>query len=61
MRSMGAASLCWRCLKDSRIILRARLRTWALPIRRLVMTPSREVAPDSVSRQLAIKQPLTLL
>jgi hypothetical protein len=55
--STGCASSSWCCRKLSRNNRRARLRTTAPPIRRLVTTPNRGVAPSGNECQLAIRQP----
>ncbi len=56
-RSTGCAISCWCKRNDSRNNLRARLRTTALPIFRLVMTPNRVGEPAGRISQFAIKQP----
>ena len=55
--STGWAKSCWCCRKLSRSNRRARLRTTAPPIFRLVTTPNRGAAPPGNARQLAIRQP----
>jgi len=55
--STGCASSFWCCRKLSRNNRRARLRTTAPPIRRLVTTPNRGAAPAGSECQLAMRQP----
>ena len=55
--STGCANSFWCCRKLSRNKRRARLRTTAPPIRRLVTTPNRGAAPSGKECQLAIRQP----
>jgi hypothetical protein len=57
-KSVGSRNSCWCSRKLSRNNRRARLRTWAGPTRRLVITPRRERAPDGKVRQFATRQPL---
>lgn len=55
--STGRAKSCWCCRKLSRSNRRARLRTTAPPIWRLVTTPNRGAAPSGKAFQLAIRHP----
>ena len=55
--STGCASSFWCCRKLSRNNRRARLRTTAPPMRRLVTTPNRGEVPSGSECQLAIRQP----
>jgi len=55
--STGCANSFWCCRKLSRNNRRARLRTTAPPILRLVTTPNRELAPVGNECQLAMRQP----
>jgi hypothetical protein len=55
--SIGCANSCWCCRKLSRNSRRARLRTTAPPMRRLVTTPNRGMAPSGSECQLATRQP----
>jgi len=55
--STGCAISFWCCRKLSRNSRRARLRTTAPPMRRLVTTPNRGTAPSGNGCQLAMRQP----
>jgi len=55
----GANKSCWWSRNVSRNKRRARLRVTAGPSLRLVMMPTRDLAPGDKVFQLAIKQPLT--
>jgi hypothetical protein len=55
--STGCANSFWCCRKLSRSNRRARLRTTAPPMRRLVTTPNCGVAPSGNGCQLAMRQP----
>ncbi len=55
--STGCANSFWCCRKLSRSNRRARLRTTAPPIFRLVTTPNRGAAPSGNECQLAMRQP----